>query len=290
MSTRTLLVDADIPIFQIASACEVATDWGEGIWTLHSEEGEAIRRFDNWMFDLMEDMDADELILAVSDAHNFRKDVLPTYKHNRVKKRPPLLRKFLTEYALENYKCFQRPGLEGDDVLGILSTSKQIVKGEKIVVSIDKDLKTIPGKILNWTHGRHNVEAGVCESLSDSIATVSVEQADYFHLMQTLAGDTTDGYSGCPGVGLTTADNILSSEPHIVVPVDHEIQRGKRKGEIEKRWVEQLGDYTPWETIVSYFAKAGLGEEEALVQARVARICRNTEYNFKKKEVKLWKP
>ena len=38
---------------------------------------------------------------------------------------------------------------------------------------------------------------------------ISEEDADYFHMMQTLTGDTTDGYPGCPSVGKVTAEKIL---------------------------------------------------------------------------------
>ena len=36
--------------------------------------------------------------------------------------------------------------------------------------------------------------------------------------------------------------------------------------------------------------KQGLTEEDALLQARVARILRDGEYDYNKEEVVLWKP
>ena len=33
--TPQFLVDADIVAFKAASAVETATDWGDGLWTLH---------------------------------------------------------------------------------------------------------------------------------------------------------------------------------------------------------------------------------------------------------------
>ena len=35
------------------------------------------------------------------------------------------------------------------------------------------------------------------------------EEGRYFHMMQTLTGDTADGYPGCPSVGKVTAEKIL---------------------------------------------------------------------------------
>ena len=35
-----------------------------------------------------------------------------------------------------------------------------------------------------------------------------------------------------------------------------------------------------WSIVVNRFAKAGLSEDEALIQAQVSRICRASDYNF----------
>ena len=42
--------------------------------------------------------------------------------------------------------------------------------------------------------------------------------------------------------------------------------------------------------MLTAFHKAGLTEEDALVQARVARILRADDYNFKNGEITLWEP
>jgi len=292
--SRTLLIDGDIPIFMYAAGAEEAICWGDPLkdpWQYWADPVQAAARLDAFMVQLQKDLDADRIVVALSDSRNFRYDVLPTYKHNRATTRQPMLRPLLKQYVEDNYEVFKRPGLEGDDVMGILSTSKQIIKGEKIIVSIDKDMQTIPGLLLNWDHARQSIsEASEHLSFGDCIRRITPEEADRFHLVQALAGDPTDGYGGCPGVGVETAKRILEADPHILVETDHAFKSGKRKGETEKRWVKQQGDYTPWETIVSYYAKAGLSEEEALTQARVARICRNTDYDFKKREVILWEP
>ena len=41
---------------------------------------------------------------------------------------------------------------------------------------------------------------------------------------------------------------------------------------------------------MSLFVKAGLDEEAALVQARVSRILRASDFDFKAKQPILWKP
>ena len=91
----------------------------------------------------------------------------------------------LKQWISESYDTIIWPRLEADDVLGILGSVKA-KKGSRVVIdSEDKDLLTVPSSLLR---------RGV-------VTKVTKEQADYTHLFQTLTGDTTDGYKGCPGVG-----------------------------------------------------------------------------------------
>src|SRR5690606_6425141 len=103
---------------------------------------------------------------------------------------------------------------------------------------------------------------------------------------QTLAGDVTDGYSGCPGVGDVGARRALESATKLW-PVEHTLKSGKRKGEVETRW-EEVPAETPWKTVLSYYRKAGLTPKDAIHQARLARILRADDYV--NGEVQLWKP
>lgn len=146
--------------------------------------------------------------------------------------------------------------LEGDDVLGIMATGSEIVggPGNKVIVSIDKDMKTLPCTYFNYDDKK--------------FLAFSEPEADYNHLIQTLTGDTADGYPGCPGIGIKTAEKLLS--PCLID-----------------------GDFastTAWEIVVEQFEKKGFGEDYALSQARVARICRNTDYDFHNSRPILWKP
>jgi DNA polymerase-1 len=242
---RTLLIDGDILLYQISSSTEEAYDWGDDIWTLHGDVKEAKEKVDVWIADIKDHLEATHIVITLTDHANWRKDVLPTYKHNRKSKRKPLVFPALRDYAAATYKTELWETLEADDVMGILSTNPTD-KTEKIIVSEDKDMKTIPGLLYNPGHPE------------DGIVDITLEQADRTHLTQALTGDATDGYSGCPGVGPKTAIKVLKD-----------------------------GD---WIEVVAAYEKAGLTEEDALIQARVARILRHGEYNKTKKEVKLWTP
>lgn len=245
---RTLLLDGDIIAYQMAVVAEKPIHWGEDLWTLHADADQATVNCDNKIASLLDKLDGDHVVVCLSDTKNFRKMIDPSYKANRTDVRKPMILGSIKEYLTQNYTTYVRPNLEADDVLGILATHPTIIKGEKVVVSIDKDLKTIPGLHASMKH------------TEDGVFSVSLEDADRWHLYQTLVGDTTDGYPGCPGVGPKKAEKLLE------------------------------GDNATWATVVEAFDKAGLSELVALTQARLARILRHTDYDFKKKEPILWQP
>lgn len=260
---RIALIDADVTAFTSSVVAEKAIDWGDGIWTLHSDEDEGQRIFRESINRIKTRVEADKVILAFSDTENWRKAVLPTYKANRVKTRQPLIRRALVEWAKTQYKCVTYPTLEGDDVLGILATKKQRKKDKDtfIICTIDKDLRTIPGCHYSIHH--------------DELFEVTEAEANWWHLTQALIGDTTDNYAGCPGVGPVAAEKIL-------IKADTRWHEGDEVGMSYEAFM--------WKAVVAAYEKAGFGEEEALVQARVARICRAEDYDFKNKQVILWTP
>lgn len=246
MERRTLLIDADVLIYQYASASETCYEWEPDRFTLAADAREAKERLDLSLIDLKEDLEADDLIMCLSDTENFRKIILPEYKAARKKTRKPICYIELKEYVQDVYRSRLLPGLEADDVLGILMTGRRI-RGEKIIVTVDKDLDTVPGLHFNpWKE-------------DEGIYDVTPEEAEHNHLYQTLTGDSTDGYRGCPGVGPKKASKILDGSP-------------------------------TWATVVDAYNSAGLSSDEALTQARVARILHKADWNERRQEVRLWTP
>lgn len=220
----------------------------------------AIQNVDLWIDELRGRLKADRIVVCLSDPdRNFRKDILPTYKGNRDPSKVPIIRADLHRHLLTAYPSKWKAGLEADDVMGIIATNPKLYPGAmKIIATMDKDLQTVPGYLYNWKRGE--------------MRRVTEHDADYFHLFQTLTGDLTDGYSGCPGIGPVRAAAIL--DPNGKGPFDPEL------GFVEWAWGE----------IVAAYEKRGLTEEDALVQARVARILRHQDFNYKTQEPKLWQP
>jgi DNA polymerase-1 len=251
MGNRVILIDADVVAYKAASACEKATHWGDGYWTWHADENEARGNVEAQLTEIMDTLKGTAMKLCLTDSEgNFRRSILPTYKGNRANVKKPLVLKSIKEWLIEEKAAYFRPGLEGDDCMGILSTWSGL-KGEKIIYSIDKDMKTIPGLF--------------CHRLDKGVVEVTEDEADYWHLYQTLIGDTTDGYSGCPGVGPKKAETILAGSG-FASPAEN------------------------WAAVVETYRKAKLGPEEALRQARVARILRASDYDFTNKAPIPWTP
>jgi DNA polymerase I len=251
---RTLLIDGDIDAYKIAARNQTTTDWGDGVLGVTTDATEAKAQIDDTYKRLKKMLGATRLIVCLSDSQNFRKEVLPTYKSNRKNVIKPALLAELKGYLEANYEVFKRPMLEADDVLGILATVGDVsglITGDRIVVSEDKDLKSIPGMLFNPRHP----DRGTIE--------ISVEQADLEHMRQTLTGDPTDCYGGCPGIGKAKVDGVLT---------------------------KKHADQTLWELVVAAYVKKGLTEADALVQARVARILRAENYDFINKRPVLWTP
>jgi len=233
-----LLIDGDIVAYKAATSAEIPVNWGEGLWTLHCWEDDVKARVDEQITKLMEAPVTTHLI-AFTDKHNYRKDIAAYYKLNRKEVRKPMLLNWAKEYMNQEYNVEIWKGLEADDVLGILGSQNK----DNIIWSADKDLLTIPAN--HWIDGE--------------VVTITEEEADYQFYYQTLVGDTTDNYKGCPSVGAVKAKKILE------------------------------GNCT-WEAVVNAFKAQGLSEEVALENARLARILRDGEYNRETGEVKLWSP
>jgi DNA polymerase-1 len=256
----TLLIDADILVYRESAAAQKDFVWENGATSRHLTELDDVKEIaEAEIARLVRDFKADQVVLCFTDTDgNFRKRLYPHYKGTRREK--PEYHRPLMEHLMAEYRSYWRPGLEGDDCLGILATHPSLIPGRRVVVSADKDMKTIPCTL-------HNPQKGTTTDVSE-------HDADRYHFLQTLTGDPTDEYPGCPGVGPVKAERALDAAVDEGTP-----------------WAnpEQLRALY-WKHVVAAYEARGLTEEDALLQARCARILRHTDYNFTAKEPILWTP
>lgn len=263
----TLLIDADVLRYQLAfsNTKSFRFDDDDSATEITNPE-KAKADLEGYIEDLMDTLGATDFLLPLSVSTNFRKALYPDYKQNRSAKAKPALWHAVDGFLKELYedRIITREYLEGDDILGLLATQPKPKRcpGKRIVVSIDKDMRTLPGTRL------YNPNKP-----ADGVRSISHHEADLYWMGQTLTGDATDNYPGCRGIG------------------------PKRAGELLNPIHEALLDSTPydhllalWNAVVDTYESKGFTEADALTQARLARILRHGDYNFKTEEVNLWTP
>lgn len=242
---KVMIVDGDLIIYKIASMLEEPIDWGDDVWTLHSDLGKGktlLQQNINFYKDYTK---SKEIIFAFSDKKNFRKELDGTYKSYRKKIRKPITYAPLRKWVQNNYNFYTLPNLEGDDVIGLLAT--QHYKTNNVVISGDKDMRTIP----TWH----------CFIGDDQLEYVDLTKADYNFCTQVLTGDQADGYKGCVGVGAVKASRVLNG----------------------KKNIDDM-----WEAVIEEYIRNKLKPEDAYHQAKLARILRKDEYDFKTSKPNLW--
>lgn len=248
------LLDGDEAIFKAAVVTEDDVDWddvGGGAIRRAATFEECRRALDNivrgWCNAVLADFEFQDFTFVLSPANRllFRRGMDPTYKSGRSDK--PEHYWALEAYAREAYPCVEMPGLEADDVMGVLQGPG------KIIVSQDKDMKTVPGDLY---------------ITSKQLKTkITRERADWWWMMQTLMGDSTDGFPGCTGCGPKTAEKILA------------------EGSTLREW---------WPDIERQYQLPKSGRvrhlppqtaSDALLQAKLSRILRPGEYDPKTGDV-----
>lgn len=182
-----LLLDGDIIAYSMA--CAVEGNQGDSL-DLQESIADMVARWTR----IDPEQEAD-IVIALSKGRSFRYDTYPGYKKHRQDQPDPLYRAEAMQILRDEYYCADQDKLEGDDILGILSTEKP---NQSVIVSIDKDLRQIPGYYFN-------------PQKMEKAEYIDPGQALFNFHMQWLMGDPGDGYPGIPKVGPVKAGNFLKA-------------------------------------------------------------------------------
>jgi len=236
-----LFVDADYIVYKACAGAESEVDFGDDVILVVSKFSEAYASVKRELNKIKNKFmwDVPEVVLFFSDSSNFRKEIMPAYKGHRNRKKPCGYKRVINALK-DEYEVVILPTLEADDSMGIYATKYP----GNIIVSPDKDMRQIPGTLYNM----------------DEIVNVEEAEGQRWHLIQALAGDQTDGYSGVPGIGIKRAVALFED-----------------KG------------YT-WKAVVDAFAEKDLGEDIALQNARLAKILTTNDYDWRAKQPILFTP
>jgi len=235
-----LLIDADYIVYKSCAAAETELDFGDDVILVTSNFSDAYNATQRELAKLKNQFGSfSSIILFFSDTKNFRKKILPEYKGHRNRKKPCGYKRIINQLKTE-FEVIIMPELEADDAMGIYATQNP----GNIVVSPDKDMKQIPGKLYNL----------------DENFTITKDGGATWHLIQCLSGDQTDGYGGVPGIGVKRAETLFKKEGY------------------------------SWKTVVKAFKDKDMTEEDALTNARLARILTVDDYDFTTNRPILWSP
>jgi len=94
----------------------------------------------------------------------------------------------------------------------------------------------------------------------EDFTLISETDGAKWHLVQSLSGDQTDGYAGLIGVGVKRATTLFESKGY------------------------------SWKTVVDAYVEKGFTEDDALLNARLARILTVDDYDFETRKPIPWTP
>jgi DNA polymerase-1 len=233
------LIDADIIVYRFGHECQNSFDFDGGAEAVDVDRG--IRNSIGFVRKVVKDTGTRSPVLCFSSPVVFRYDILGTYKHNRKDAPKPKALGAIRQALQRTFHSVVVPGLEGDDVIGILATRWW---DRFVICSIDKDLNQVPGIHWNWGTKRRTF--------------VFFLEAQRNFFLQWLSGDPGDGYCGIPGIGPKKAEMLL------------------RNADTPEAY---------WQICLGAYHKAGIPFDQALEQAKLAKVTLNCDFDHKNRRV-----
>lgn len=244
-----IFIDADMLCFVSCSSVEREINWGDGLWTLHADAKEAETQIDDRV---------EGIVTTVLDKLNYEGEyrIVMCISDPKVNFR----KKILSTYKAN--RIGKRKPVCYSEVLEWIKRNYVT----KMIPTLEADdvigiaATHFKGQEVHCSGDKdfRSIPGIFYNFIKGELYHISEREADKWFYTQTLIGDKADNYDGCPGIGEKTAEKIF-----------------KKEG-------------VSWGTVKKTFLRKGLTEEDALQQARVARILRDTEWKDGKPI--LWSP
>lgn len=178
-----ILLDCDSIIYKV------------GFSTQEESEAIAVSRISTMLEEIIftELHDYEDYKVFLSGSDNYRKQIDPAYKANRVSEKPRHY-DILKEYVIKGWAADVSDGNEADDQVCI--AAYELGVDNCIVCHIDKDLDQIPGKHYNYN--------------KKEFYEVDEFTAALNFYTQLLTGDRVDNVTGIAGIGPKKAAKLLA--------------------------------------------------------------------------------
>ena len=142
-------------------------------------------------------LEFDRLELFLTGKGNYRDQIatLRGYKANRIGVEKPVHYKAIRRYMRERWGAEVVHGYEADDAVAMIAHQLRYDPAEVCIVSADKDLRTVPGRLYNFR--------------TKVMEIITPEEALVTFYRQVLTGDVVDNIGGCYRVGPVAAANLI---------------------------------------------------------------------------------
>lgn len=144
--------------------------------------------------------DFDRLELFITGKGNYREEIAKVrpYKGNRLATEKPVHYKAIRRYLSNRWMAKTINGWEADDEVAMLAAELDYDPQRVMIVSQDKDLRTVPGLLFNYRRNTYE--------------RITPKQALVNFYRQILTGDLTDNIVGCYRVGEAAAKRLITED------------------------------------------------------------------------------
>ena len=203
MSDKLVIIDGNSILYRSFYALPLLSN-SEG------EYSNAIYGFAMQVINIINNINPKYMVVAFdASKHTFRNDLFDGYKANR-KPMPDELRSQISSLKemlnLMNITVVEKQGIEGDDIIGIVS--KKFLDTETIIVTGDRDsfqLVDDVTKVYFTKKGTSDVKVVDVKQLKEEYGVTPKQFID----LKALQGDTADNIPGVAGVGPKTATDLI---------------------------------------------------------------------------------
>lgn len=232
---KMALVDVEIMAYQVCLELLQEERNSDDEWTYKLDHGAAVADLSARVHQVTAEAGCSDATLAIGCVGKPFRCHLDPSYKAHRTHKKPLGYRAVVEEVAAEFGALQLDGLEADDVLALAHTNPKKAV-QTVLISEDKDLRSVPGAYYDP------------RSPTQGVIEIDKAEADVAFYTLALKGDTSDGFKGCPGCG----------------------EKGALAALMGCRSEEAM-----WAAVVERFEAAGLTRQDALLQARLARVLRH---------------